>query len=73
MSAFVTCLSQRASGLYALPMGIYHFATKAHVDETRILCRTGQSVSTVTARKALTSMTEASLDALKRSVFYFWR
>ncbi|THU93970.1 hypothetical protein K435DRAFT_669191 [Dendrothele bispora CBS 962.96] len=49
MSLFVTCLNQRAIGTYVLPMAIYHFSTKAHVDETRILCRMGLSASTATA------------------------
>ncbi|THU82131.1 hypothetical protein K435DRAFT_692091, partial [Dendrothele bispora CBS 962.96] len=49
MSLFVTCLNQRAIGTYVLPMAIYHFSTKAHVDETRILCRMGLSAFTATA------------------------
>ncbi|THU92487.1 hypothetical protein K435DRAFT_862398 [Dendrothele bispora CBS 962.96] len=68
MSSFVTCLNQRAIGTYALPMAIYHFSTKAHVDETRILCRMGLSASTATAHKALTSMTDASLKILRKSI-----
>ncbi|THU87731.1 hypothetical protein K435DRAFT_866982 [Dendrothele bispora CBS 962.96] len=69
MSSFVTCLNQRAIGTYALPMAIYHFSTKAHVDETRILCRMGLSASTATAHKALTSMTDASLKILSGKSF----
>ncbi|KAJ7431586.1 hypothetical protein B0H11DRAFT_2384233, partial [Mycena galericulata] len=68
MSSFIISRNSYASGDLALPLGIWHFACKSHVDVKRVYCRFGSTVSDSTARKALNSMSEASLADLRQSV-----
>lgn len=57
-----------ASGDLALPLGIWHFACKSHVDVKRVYTRFGSTVSDSTARKALNSTTAASMRELQADV-----
>jgi hypothetical protein len=57
-----------ASGDLALPLGLWLFACQAHTDIKRIFCRFGYSVSDSTARHALNTLTESSLNDLKATV-----
>ncbi|KAJ7501869.1 hypothetical protein B0H11DRAFT_2188720 [Mycena galericulata] len=57
-----------ASGYLALPLSIWQFACKAHVDEKRIMSRFGFSVHDSTARACLDSLTDSSLSHLRKSV-----
>jgi hypothetical protein len=68
IGSFITSRNRYASGDLALPLGLWLFACKAHVDVKRVLCRFGYSVSDSTARNALNTLTDASLDALKEQV-----
>ncbi|KAJ6447710.1 hypothetical protein C8R47DRAFT_999288 [Mycena vitilis] len=68
LSSFIVRRNVYASGDLALPLGIWHFAVRSHVDVKRVYCRFGSTVSDSTARKALNSMLEASLSDLQRSL-----
>ncbi|KAJ6506055.1 hypothetical protein DFH09DRAFT_1438577 [Mycena vulgaris] len=68
ISSFIVSRNVYASGDLALPLGIWHFACKSHVDVKRVYCRLGFIVSDSTARNALNSMSAASLAALQESV-----
>ncbi|KAJ7431690.1 hypothetical protein B0H11DRAFT_1848485 [Mycena galericulata] len=68
ISSFIISRNSYASGDLALPLGIWHFACKSHVDVKRVYCRFGSIVSDSTARKALNSMSAASLETLQASV-----
>ncbi|KAJ7939559.1 hypothetical protein B0H13DRAFT_2300240 [Mycena leptocephala] len=65
ISSFITSRNQYASGDLGLPIGIWLFACQAHVDIKRVLCRLGYSVSDSTARNALNTLTDSSLNDLK--------
>ncbi|KAF8193976.1 hypothetical protein K438DRAFT_2130586 [Mycena galopus ATCC 62051] len=68
INSFIVSRNQYASGELALPLGIWLFACQAHVDVKRVFCRFGFSVSDSTARNALNSMTESSLNKLREDV-----
>jgi hypothetical protein len=68
ISSFITSRNRYASGDLGLPLGIWLFACQAHIDVKRVFCRFGYSVSDSTARNALTTLTDASLNALKEAV-----
>ncbi|KAJ7729217.1 hypothetical protein B0H14DRAFT_3097944 [Mycena olivaceomarginata] len=68
ISSFVLSRNRYASGDLALPLALWHFACKSHVDVKRVYCRFGSIVSDSTARNALNTMTDASFAALRDSV-----
>ncbi|KAJ7711813.1 hypothetical protein B0H16DRAFT_1257499, partial [Mycena metata] len=65
ISSFITARNQYTSGDLALPIGLWLFATQAHIDVKRVLCRFGYSVSGSTASRALNTMTDSDLHRLK--------
>ncbi|KAJ7691362.1 hypothetical protein B0H17DRAFT_935216 [Mycena rosella] len=68
ISPFLISRNSFASGDLALPLGIWHFACKSHVDVKRVYCRFGSTVSDTTARNALNSMSAADLSELRERV-----
>ncbi|KAJ7874602.1 hypothetical protein B0H13DRAFT_2669048 [Mycena leptocephala] len=68
----ISCLTlsrnRYASGYLALPLAVWLFATKAHVDEKRILSRFGFSVHDSTARACLDSLTDSSLAKMREDI-----
>ncbi|KAJ7621676.1 hypothetical protein B0H17DRAFT_1151772 [Mycena rosella] len=68
ISSFILSRNKYASGDLGLPLGIWLFACRAHVDIKRVFCRFGYSVSDSTARNALDTLTESSLAALREQV-----
>ncbi|KAJ7692191.1 hypothetical protein B0H17DRAFT_1200535 [Mycena rosella] len=68
ISSFLISRNSFASGDLALPLGIWHFACKSHVDVKRVYCRFSSTVSDTTARNALNSMSAADLSELRERV-----
>ncbi|KAJ7824426.1 hypothetical protein B0H13DRAFT_1658521 [Mycena leptocephala] len=68
ISSFITSRNQYASGDLGLPLGLWLFACQAHIDIKRLLCRFGYSLSDSTARNALNTLTDSSLNDLKKQV-----
>ncbi|KAJ7643001.1 hypothetical protein DFH06DRAFT_999293 [Mycena polygramma] len=68
LCSFIISRNAYASGDFALPLGIWHFACQSHIDVKRVYCRLGSTVSDSTARKALNSMSAASLADLQADV-----
>ncbi|KAJ7883176.1 hypothetical protein B0H14DRAFT_3082456 [Mycena olivaceomarginata] len=68
ISSFVLSRNRYASGDLALPLALWHFACKSHVDVKRVYCRFGSIVSDSAARNALNTMTDASFATLRDSV-----
>ncbi|KAF7334057.1 hypothetical protein MVEN_02311300 [Mycena venus] len=68
ISSFITSRNRYANGDLGLPLGLWHFACQAHIDVKRVLCRFGYSVSESTARNALNTLTNQSLNALQEKV-----
>ncbi|KAJ7765118.1 hypothetical protein B0H14DRAFT_2403154 [Mycena olivaceomarginata] len=68
ISSFVLSRNRYASGDLALPLALWHFACKSHIDVKRVYCRFGSIVSDSAARNALNTMTDASFAALRDSV-----
>ncbi|KAJ7846488.1 hypothetical protein B0H14DRAFT_3086277 [Mycena olivaceomarginata] len=68
ISSFVLSRNRYASGDLALPLALWHFACKSHIDVKRVYCRFGSIVSNSAARNALNTMTDASFAALRDSV-----
>ncbi|KAJ7130913.1 hypothetical protein C8R46DRAFT_1235915 [Mycena filopes] len=68
----ISCLTlsrnRYASGYLALPLAVWQFACKTHVDEKRIFSRFGFTVHDTTARACLDSLTESSMAKLRESV-----
>ncbi|KAJ7828121.1 hypothetical protein B0H14DRAFT_2367241, partial [Mycena olivaceomarginata] len=56
LSSFAMSRRRSANGYFALPTGVYLFATKAHTDVKCMFCKLGLSVHDTTARNALQSM-----------------
>ncbi|KAJ7270714.1 hypothetical protein B0H12DRAFT_1008802 [Mycena haematopus] len=56
LSSFAIARNRSANAYFALPIGIYLFATKAHTDVKRMLCKIGLSVHDTTVRRALITM-----------------
>ncbi|KAJ7815078.1 hypothetical protein B0H14DRAFT_2375595 [Mycena olivaceomarginata] len=48
ISSFILSRNQYASGDLALPLGIWHFACKSHIDVKRVYCRFGSIISDTT-------------------------
>ncbi|KAJ7167969.1 hypothetical protein C8R46DRAFT_898893 [Mycena filopes] len=61
ISAFILSRNTYASGDLALPLGVWHFICKSHVDVKRVYSRFGSIVSSTTAQNALNSMSENDL------------
>ncbi|KAJ7687522.1 hypothetical protein B0H17DRAFT_1136251 [Mycena rosella] len=57
-----------ASGYLALPLAVWQFACKTHVDEKWIFSRFGFTVHDTTARACLDTLTDSSLAKLRGSV-----
>ncbi|KAJ7737529.1 hypothetical protein B0H16DRAFT_1762389, partial [Mycena metata] len=68
ISSFVLSRNSYASGDLALPLGIWHFVCKSHVDVKRVYCRFGSIVADSTSRNALNSMSAADFQTLQESV-----
>ncbi|KAF8144094.1 hypothetical protein K438DRAFT_1910977 [Mycena galopus ATCC 62051] len=68
ISSFIVCRNQYASGELAFALGIWLFASQAHVDIKRVFCRFGFSVSDSTARLALNSMTDSDAEKMQTKV-----
>ncbi|KAJ7087479.1 hypothetical protein C8R44DRAFT_565270, partial [Mycena epipterygia] len=68
VSTISSFIISRNSGDLALPLGIWHFACKSHVDVKRVYCRLGSIVGDSTSRKALNSMSAADMETLQNSV-----
>ncbi|KAJ6568736.1 hypothetical protein B0H19DRAFT_897904, partial [Mycena capillaripes] len=68
ISSFILSRNTYASGDLALPLGIWLFATKSHIDVKRVYSRFGSTVGD--ARKALPSMSDASLAKLREEIRY---
>ncbi|KAJ6628087.1 hypothetical protein B0H10DRAFT_2209762 [Mycena sp. CBHHK59/15] len=68
ISSLTLSRNRYASGYLALPLAVWQFACKAHVDEKRIMSRFGFSVHDSTARACLDSLTDSSLAKLRESV-----
>ena len=68
MSAFVLSWNHFATGYLALNLGVWLFATKAHVDQKCIFSRFGFCVSDSTTRDLLNSLTDSSLQQLREQV-----
>ncbi|KAJ6615998.1 hypothetical protein B0H10DRAFT_1949475 [Mycena sp. CBHHK59/15] len=68
ISGLTLSRNRYASGYLALPLVVWQFTCKAHVDEKRIMSRFGFSVHDSTARACLYSLTDSSLAKLRESV-----
>ncbi|KAJ7089959.1 hypothetical protein C8R44DRAFT_957834 [Mycena epipterygia] len=68
ISSLTLSRNRYATGYLALPLAVWQFACKAHVDEKRIMSRFGFSVHDRTARACLDSLTDSSLSQLRQSV-----
>ncbi|KAJ6475187.1 hypothetical protein DFH09DRAFT_1109298 [Mycena vulgaris] len=61
ISSFVLARNRYANGYLALPLAVWQFTCKSHVDEKRIFTRFGLTVHDTTARACLDSLPETSL------------
>ncbi|KAJ7721769.1 hypothetical protein B0H16DRAFT_1896326 [Mycena metata] len=68
ISSFITARNQYASGDLGLSIGLWLFATQAHIDVKRVMCRFGYSVSSSTAHRALNTLTDSGFDSLRSQV-----
>ncbi|KAJ7043878.1 hypothetical protein C8F04DRAFT_1361422 [Mycena alexandri] len=68
ISSFVLSRNRYASGYLALPLAIWQFACKSHVDEKRIFSRFGFTVHDTTARSCLDSLTTTSMQHLRQDI-----
>ncbi|KAJ7263041.1 hypothetical protein C8J57DRAFT_1071083 [Mycena rebaudengoi] len=68
ISSFIMSRNRYASGYLALPLSVWMFACKAHVDLKRVCSRFGFTVHDTTARACLDSLTDSSMTELRRSV-----
>ncbi|KAJ7678723.1 hypothetical protein B0H17DRAFT_1206647 [Mycena rosella] len=68
----ISCLTlsrnRYASGYLALPLAVWQFACRTHIDEKRVFSRFGFTVHDTTARACLDSLTESSMSDLRASV-----
>ncbi|KAJ7738991.1 hypothetical protein B0H16DRAFT_1424719 [Mycena metata] len=68
----ISCLTlsrnRYASGYLALPLAVWQFACRTHVDEKRAFSRFGFTVHDTTARACLDSLTDSSMSELRASV-----
>ncbi|KAJ6505452.1 hypothetical protein C8R45DRAFT_1181872 [Mycena sanguinolenta] len=65
ISSFILARNLYATGYIAMLLGIWHFVCKSHVDVKRVYCRFGNAVADMTARAALKSMTDASIEQMR--------
>ncbi|KAJ7693463.1 hypothetical protein B0H14DRAFT_3661877, partial [Mycena olivaceomarginata] len=68
ISSFILSRNKYASGDLGLPLGFWLFACREHVDIKRAFCRFCYSVSDSTARNALMTLTNSSLEKLREQV-----
>ncbi|KAJ7201866.1 hypothetical protein GGX14DRAFT_571124 [Mycena pura] len=68
ISSFVLSRNRYASGYLALPLAVWQFACKSHIDEKRVFSRFGFTVHDSTARACLDSLTDTGLAKLRESV-----
>jgi hypothetical protein len=68
ISSFILSRNRYASGHLALPLAVWQFACKSHVDEKRIFSRFGFTVHDSTARACLNSLTDTGLTKLRQSI-----
>ncbi|KAJ7754309.1 hypothetical protein DFH07DRAFT_705528, partial [Mycena maculata] len=68
ISSFVLSRNRYASDYLALPLAVWQFACKSHIDEKRIFSRFGFTVHDSTARACLDSLTDTGLIKLRESV-----
>ncbi|KAJ7733725.1 hypothetical protein DFH07DRAFT_780514 [Mycena maculata] len=68
ISSFVLSRNRYASGYLALPLAVWQFACKSHINEKRIFSRFGFTVHNSTARACLDSLTDTGLIKLRGSV-----
>ncbi|KAJ6628437.1 hypothetical protein B0H10DRAFT_1940606 [Mycena sp. CBHHK59/15] len=68
LSSFVLSRNQYVNGYLALPLAVWQFACKSHVDKKRIFSRFGFMVHDTTAHACLDSSTDTSLAKLRASV-----
>ncbi|KAJ7190106.1 hypothetical protein GGX14DRAFT_382544 [Mycena pura] len=59
ISSFVIARNKFANAYWALPMGVFLFASKAQSDVKRIFCRIGLAVADTTVRRALAALTQS--------------
>ncbi|KAJ7044739.1 hypothetical protein C8F04DRAFT_941959 [Mycena alexandri] len=68
----ISCLTlsrnRYASGYLALPLAVWQFVCRIHVDEKRVFSRFGFTVHDTTARACLDSLTDSSMSKLTASV-----
>ncbi|KAJ7724158.1 hypothetical protein B0H14DRAFT_2410846 [Mycena olivaceomarginata] len=65
LSSFAMARNRSANAYFALPVGTYLFATKAHTDVKRVFCKLGLLVHDTTVRNALISMGAKRKEALQ--------
>ncbi|KAK7028578.1 hypothetical protein R3P38DRAFT_2525871 [Favolaschia claudopus] len=68
ISSFILARNRYASGYLALPLAVWQFACKSHVDEKRIFSRFGLTVHDTTARACLDSLTDTGLEKMCQSI-----
>ncbi|KAJ7812439.1 hypothetical protein B0H14DRAFT_2377568 [Mycena olivaceomarginata] len=68
ISSFILSRNRYASGHLALPLAVWQFACKSHVDEKRIFSRFGFTVHDSTARACLNLLTDTGLTKLRQSI-----
>ncbi|KAJ7478914.1 hypothetical protein FB451DRAFT_1338652 [Mycena latifolia] len=68
IASFIISRNRYANGDLAMALGVWHFATKCHIDVKRVYSRFGYCVSDTTARNALNSMSTASFVELRADV-----
>ncbi|KAJ7661642.1 hypothetical protein B0H17DRAFT_953624 [Mycena rosella] len=68
ISSFVLSRNRYANGYLALPLAVWQFACKSHVDEKRVFSRFRFTVHDKTARACLDSLSAMSLAKLRASV-----
>jgi hypothetical protein len=68
ISSFILSQNQYASGHLVLPLAVWQFTCKSHVDEKRIFSRFGFTVHDSTARACLNLLTDTGLTKLRQSI-----
>lgn len=67
ISSFVIARNKLANAYWALPMGVFFFASKAQSDVKRIFCRIGGlAVADTTVRRALAALTQSRETNMQR-------
>ncbi|KAJ7766471.1 hypothetical protein DFH07DRAFT_769737 [Mycena maculata] len=68
ISSFVLFCNRYASGYLALPLVVWQFACKSHVDEERVFSKFGLTVHDTTACACLDSLSVSGLTKLRKDV-----